>query len=97
MQFHLGPLELTPAAPVLDEAGVARAIKRSQFAVLMRSSFAPGPVVPHSAFNALLTPPSSAEEELDRSRLFDECYREHMARRDLEELFAAGEMSAFEY
>lgn len=96
MQFHMGPLELTPPAPVFDEAGVARAIKRSQFAVLMRSSFAPGPV-PHSASNALLTTSSAAEEELDRWSLLDQCYREHMARRDLEEMFAAGEMSAFEY
>lgn len=94
MQFHIGPLELTPPAPVFDEAGVARAIKRSQFAVLLRSSFAPGPL-PHSAFNALLAP--SGAEELDRWSLFDECYREHMARRELEEMFAAGEMSAFEY
>lgn len=87
MQFHMGPLELTPPAPSFDEAGVARAIKRSQFAVLMRSS----------ASNVLLATSSAAAEELDRWSLFDECYREHMARRDLEEMFAAGEMSAFEY
>lgn len=96
MQFHIGPLELTPPAPFFDEAGVARAIERSQFAVLMRSSFAPDPE-PHSASNALLATSSAAEEEADRWNLFDECYREHMARRDLEEMFAAGEMSAFEY
>jgi hypothetical protein len=96
MQFHMGPLELTPPAPPFDEAGVAQTLRQAQFTVLMRSSFVPAPV-PHSASNASPTTSSAAEEELDRWSLFDQCCREHMARRELEELFAAGEMSAFEY
>ena len=95
MQYHMGPMQLTPPAPSFDNAGVAQTIKLPQFGVLMRSSFAPGPM-PHSASNALITT-SSAADELDRLSLVDECYREHMARRELEELFAAGEMSPFEY
>jgi hypothetical protein len=95
MQYHMGPMELTPPTPSFDNAGVAQNIKLTQFEMLMRSSFVADPV-PHSAADALLTTPSAADE-MDRWSLVNECYREHMARRELEELFATGEMWPFEY
>jgi len=88
-------MEFTPPAPSFGNAGVAQTTKLPQFSVLMRSSFAPGPV-PHSASNLSPTT-SSAVEELDRWSLLEECCREQMARRELEELFATGEMWRFEY
>jgi hypothetical protein len=95
MQYHMGPIELTPPAQPFADAGVVQSFGLPQFEKLMRSSFAPGPG-PHSAANALLTTQSAADE-LDRWSLVEECYREHMARRELEELFASGEMWPFEY
>ena len=83
-QHHVSPPKSTPPAQPLDDASVTQTLELSALTVVMRSSSAPEPV-------------HSASEELDRWSLVNECYREQMARRALEELFAAGAMSALEY
>jgi hypothetical protein len=39
----------------------------------------------------------AATDELEQSALLDEYYREHLARRALEDSYADGELSALEY
>lgn len=96
MQLHTrNPEEPTPPAPVVDEAGLERTLPLSGLTSLMRAGLAPGPV-PHSAPCTPLAQTSAAQEGLDRWSLFEQSYREHIARRALEEMFAAGEMWPFE-
>lgn len=77
------------------EAGPAQANSVAGINKLLRS--APTPV-PRSA---PCLPPAgeqaeAAAEEIDRWALLEQRYREHAARRALEELFAAGEMWPFD-
>jgi hypothetical protein len=77
------------------EAGPAQAKSVAGINRLLRSTPVPTPV-PRSA--PCLPPagePADAEE-IDRWALLEQCYREHVARRALEELFAAGEMWPFD-
>lgn len=67
---------------------------------LVRSVLAPGPV-PRSAPCLPLGQEEGILEavlesaEVDRWELIEHCYREHMVRCALEELYAAGEMAPF--
>jgi hypothetical protein len=97
MQLQTGtPEDSSVTAKGLQDLGLARTIPLAEINRLVRSRLAPGPV-PRSA---PCLPPAGEQmepmpEALDRWELIEHCYREHMARRALEELFAAGEMSPF--
>jgi hypothetical protein len=90
MQLH--------TAPVLDEAAFARALPPAKLTVLVRSSLTVGPV-PRSAPCVPLSgmPAGAPTDELEQSALLEERYREHLARRALEDSYADGELSALEY
>ncbi|MGH8291512.1 MAG: hypothetical protein ACREV7_21415 [Steroidobacteraceae bacterium] len=87
------PQDSVVTAQGLRDLGLARTIRLAEINRLVRS--APGPV-PRSApclpIAGELTGPA---EEMDRWELIERTYREHMVRRALEEMFAAGEMGPF--
>lgn len=97
MQLQTGtPEDSSVTARGLQDLGLARTIPLAEINRLVRSTLAPGQV-PRSApclplAGEQLDPPPEA---IDRWELIERCYREHMARRALEELFAAGEMGPF--
>lgn len=95
--MHTGtPEDSMVTAKGLQDLGLARTIPLSEINRLVRSTLAPGPV-PRSApclpIAGETTEP--AAEAIDRWELIERSYREHMARRALEEMFAAGEMAPF--
>ena len=99
--MHTGtPEDSMVTAKGLRELGLARAIPLAESLAeinrLVRSTLAPGPV-PRSApcLPVAGEQTEPAAEAFDRWELIERCYREHMARRALEEMFAAEEMSAF--
>ncbi|HTX04811.1 MAG TPA: hypothetical protein VMD06_03210 [Steroidobacteraceae bacterium] len=94
--MHTGtPEDSVVTAKGLRDLGLARTIPLAEINRLVRSTLAPG-LVPRSApclpIADELTGPA---EEMDRWELIERSYREHTARRVLEELFAAGEMGPF--
>ncbi|MGH8316852.1 MAG: hypothetical protein ACREUL_02605 [Steroidobacteraceae bacterium] len=97
MQWQTGtPENSSVTAKGLQDLGLARTIPLAEINRLVRSTLAPGPV-PRSAPCLPLAgePTAPLPEAIDRWDLIERCYREHVARRALEELFAAGEMGPF--
>ena len=93
--MHTGtPEDSMVTAKGLQELGLARTIPLSEINRLVRSTLAPGPV-PRSAPCLPVEPTEPAAEAIDRWELIERSYREHMARRALEEMFAAEEMHPF--
>lgn len=90
------PQDSGVTAQVLQELGLARTLSLSEINRLLRSTVAPAPV-PRSAPCPPIAgePLDPAAEALDRWELIERCYREHMARRALEEMFAAQQMGPF--
>jgi hypothetical protein len=79
----------------LADRGLAQPIARAEVNSLVRSMLAPAPVPRSAPCLPLSGEPPEPAAEFDRWELLERCYREHMARRALEEMFAAEEMSAF--
>ena len=95
--MHTGtPEDSVVTAKGLQDLGLARTIPLAEINRLVRSTLAPGPV-PRSAPCLPIGGEQNepVAEEIDRWELIERCYREHMARRALEEMFAAGEMAPF--
>jgi hypothetical protein len=98
MQLQTGkPQDASRPPQRPGQAGAAHANSVAGINTLLRSTLTSTPV-PRSA---PCLPPAgeqaeAAAEEIDRWALLEQCYREHMARRALEELFAAGEMWPFD-
>lgn len=96
MHWQTGTPEISSApAQGLPDLGLQPA-PLSELNRLVRSVLAPGPV-PRSA-PCLPLGQEEAEllaAEIDRWELIEHCYREHMARCALEEMYAAGEMAPF--
>jgi hypothetical protein len=79
----------------LRDLGLARAIPLAEINRMVRSTLAPGPVPRSAPCLPIAAELAGPAEEVDRWELIERTYREHMVRRALEELFAAGEMGPF--
>lgn len=90
------PQGASAPAQGLAARGLAQPIAPAEVNSVLRSILTPAPV-PRSAPCLPLAgeQPEPAAAAFDRWELLEHCYREHMARRALEEMFAAEEMSAF--
>lgn len=97
MHMHTGtPEDSAVTAQGLQDSLHARTIPLAEFN-RFRSRLTPGPV-PRSA-PCLPIGGEQAEpiaEAIDRWELLEQSYREHVARRALEEMFAAGDMWPFD-
>jgi hypothetical protein len=98
MQLQTGrPQDVSRRPQECEEGGPASANSVARINTLLRSTLTSTPV-PRSA---PCLPPAGEQaevvaEEVDRWALLERCYREHTARRALEELFEAGEMWPFD-
>jgi hypothetical protein len=95
MQLHTGTSEKSSGTGQgLQDAGRARRSPLAEINRWVRATPAP---VPRSAPCLPIAGEQSepAPQEIDRWELLERCYRDHMARCALEEMFAAGEMGAF--
>jgi hypothetical protein len=94
--MHTGtPEDSVVTAQGLRDLGLARTIPLAEINRLVRSTLAPGPVPRSAPCLPIAGEPTGPAEEMDRWELIERSYREHMARRALEEMFAAGEMGPF--